>query len=156
MPECRIVRYRNKCTPVRYRNATVGTRLRCWMPEYRRRRHRPRCRCPPIWWNVCNPKHCFNLLVAIGYGIYGVGMTMCMLKIFYWSQLHHVLGPLSISIKKVKILLYFYSIKHFLTARELLNKTTPKGWISLNTSIYNSFSASSTSIEDHKGCRSDS
>ncbi len=53
--------------------------------------------------------------MAIGYGIYGVGMTMCMLKIFYWSQLHHVLGPLSISIKKVRLLLYFYSIEHFLT-----------------------------------------
>ena len=39
--------------------------------------------------------------VAIGYCIYGVAMTMSMLKILYWSQLHHVLGPLSISIKKV-------------------------------------------------------
>ena len=40
-------------------------------------------------------------LVAIGYGLYGLGMTLSLLKILYWSQLHHVLGPLSISIKKV-------------------------------------------------------
>jgi hypothetical protein len=43
MPQCRTIRYRKKCTQVRYRNATVLD----WDdgPEYRCRRHRPRCRC---------------------------------------------------------------------------------------------------------------
>lgn len=49
-----------------------------------------------------NFNHFKNIsLVSVGYGLYSIGMTLSMLKILYWSQLHHILGPLSISIKKV-------------------------------------------------------
>ena len=56
------------------------------------------CRCPNRTLNenqnypqFCQLEACFN----------GIGMTMIILKTFYWYQLHPSLGPLAISVRKV-------------------------------------------------------
>ena len=39
--------------------------------------------------------------VAVGYSMFGVGLTLCFSKLIYFCQIFHTIGPIAISIKRI-------------------------------------------------------